>query len=80
MGEYKGPETVKLFVENGKLRVGSEHMPAMTLYPSDERHFFIRRTGNSVEFVKPVDGGPVKALVQDGGERYEMVRVGDAGK
>jgi len=75
VGEYKGPETVKVFVENGRLRAGSEHMPAMTLYPSDERHFFIRRTGGRVEFVRPAGGGPVKALVEDGGDKYEMVKV-----
>ena len=74
-GEYNGPGTVTLFVEDGRLRVRGEHIPAMTLYPSDETHFFTRRTGGSVEFLKPVGGGPVKAVVQDGGDRYEMVKV-----
>jgi CubicO group peptidase (beta-lactamase class C family) len=76
-GEYNGKLQVTITLVNGQLKVKSETtgLPATNLYAENDHHFFLKVMDAEVDFVKDANGKIVKAIVDDEGEHYELMKV-----
>ncbi|MEP6713217.1 MAG: serine hydrolase domain-containing protein [Ferruginibacter sp.] len=77
IGDYDGRTKATISLVNGQLKVESqtEGLAKTNLYPENENHFFMKSMPISIEFVKSINGGFKKIIVNDEGEIYELNKV-----
>ncbi len=76
-GTYDGKLKVKVELVNGKLKASSETngLPPTNMYPSSANHFFLKVMEAEIEFVKDKNGNVIKAVLDDEGEHYELMKT-----
>jgi hypothetical protein len=79
-GKYEAPDgkiRAVITLVNGRLKVASEtfQLPPTNLYAGVDGHFFLKTMDVGLDFVRGADGKVVKALVNDEGEKYELMKV-----
>jgi len=75
-GTYEGKLKAVITLVNGRLKVESETvgLPKTNLYAENDHHFFLKTMNTDIEFVKGADGKVEKAIVDDEGEHYELMK------
>lgn len=76
-GEYDGKLKAIVTVVNGQLKVQSAdvNLPPTNLYAQNNHHFFLKIMETDIDFVKDASGKVVKAVLDDEGEHYELMKV-----
>jgi len=76
-GEYDGKLKAIVTLVNGRLKVESPtvNLPKTNLFASNDHHFFLKIMDTDIDFTKGPDGKVVKAVLDDEGEHYELVKV-----
>lgn len=76
-GIYHGKLKVKIELVNGKLKASSETngLPPTNIYPASANHFFLKIMDAEIEFVKDAGGNVIKAVLDDEGEHYELIKT-----
>jgi CubicO group peptidase (beta-lactamase class C family) len=76
-GEYDGKLKATITLVNGQLKVESPTVNLLktNLYPSNDHHFFLKIMDTDIDFVKGPDGKIVKAILNDEGAHYELMKV-----
>jgi CubicO group peptidase (beta-lactamase class C family) len=76
-GEYDGKLKATITLVNGRLQVESPtvNLPKTTLFASNDHHFFLKIMDTDIDFVKGPDGKVIKAVLDDEGEHYELMKV-----
>jgi len=76
-GEYDGKLKAIVTLVNGQLRVESPtvNLPKTNLFASNDHHFFLKVMDTDIDFVKGQDGKVIKAILDDEGEHYELMKV-----
>jgi len=76
-GEYKGKLDAIVTLVNGQLKVESPTvgLPKTNLYASNDHHFFLKIMATDIDFVKGTDDKVIKAVLDDEGDHYELIKV-----
>jgi len=76
-GEYDGKLKAVITLVNGRLMVESPtvNLPETNLFASNDHHFFLKIMDTDIDFVKGPDGKVIKAVLDDEGQRYELIKV-----
>ena len=76
-GEYQGKIKAIIKLVNGRLKVESPtvNLPPTNLYSTNGHHFFLKIMDTDIDFVKGPDGKVIKAVLNDEGDHYELMRV-----
>ncbi len=76
-GVYDGKLKAIVTVENGQLKVESPtvNLSKTNLYAINDHHFFLKIMDTDIDFVKGIDGKVIKAILNDEGDHYELVKV-----
>ena len=76
-GTYDGKLKVKIELVDGKLKASSETngLPPTNIYPASANHFFLKIMDAEIEFVKDAGGNVIKAVLDDEGEHYELIKT-----
>lgn len=76
-GTYDGKLKVKIALADGKLKASSvtNGLPPTNIYPSSSTHFFLKIMEAEIEFVKDKNGKVIKAVLDDEGEHYELMKT-----
>lgn len=76
-GIYDGKLKVKIALVNGQLKASSETngLPPTNIYPASANHFFLKIMEAEIEFVKDKNGNVIKAVLDDEGEHYELIKT-----
>ncbi len=76
-GEYTGKLKAVMTVVNGQLKVQSAdvNLPPTNLYAQNDHHFFLKIMDTDIEFVRDASGKIVKAVLDDEGEHYELIKT-----
>ncbi len=79
-GEYNGKLKATVTLVDGQLKVKSETtgLPETNLYAENAHHFFLKVMNTDIDFVKDANGKVIKAIVDDEGEHYELIKVSSA--
>jgi len=77
VGEYDGKLKAIITLENGQLKAESPtvNLPKTNLYAQNDHHFFLKIMSTDMDFVKDGSGKVVKAVLDDEGEHYELLKV-----
>lgn len=76
-GVYNGRLKAIITLEAGRLKVESPtvNLPKTNMYAINENHFYLKVMDTDIEFVKDASGKVIKAVLNDEGEHYELVKV-----
>nr|WP_214071922.1 serine hydrolase domain-containing protein [Mucilaginibacter sp. dw_454] len=76
-GEYNGKIKAILSVVNGRLKIESPtvNLGKTNLYAQNDHHFFLKIMDLDVDFVKDTNGKVIKAVFDDEGEHYELIKT-----
>ena len=76
-GDYDGKLKAIIKLVNGRLKVESPtvNLPPTNLYSTNGHHFFLKIMDTDIDFVKGPDGKVIKAVLNDEGDHYELMRV-----
>lgn len=76
-GTYDGKLKVKVELVNGKLKASSatNGLPPTNIYPVSANNFFLKIIESEIEFVKDAGGKVIKAVLDDEGEHYELIKT-----
>ena len=76
-GVYDGKLKAIVTLVNDRLQVESPavNLPKTNLYASGKNHFFLKIMDTDIEFITGPDGKIVKAVLNDEGEHYELIKV-----
>jgi hypothetical protein len=79
VGVYAGRVKAKVSLLNEQLKVEApvEGLNKTNLSPTSENHFFMKSMPINIKFVKQTDGKIVKMVVNDEGEKYDLIKVND---
>ncbi len=76
-GEYDGKIKAIVTIINGQLKVESPtvYLPKTNLYAKNDHQFFLKIMDTDIDFVKGPDGKVIKAVLDDEGDHYELMKV-----
>jgi len=76
-GTYDGKLKAIVTLENGRLKVESPtvNLGKTNLYAMNDHHFFLKIMDTDIDFVKGPDGKVIKAVLDDEGDHYELMKV-----
>lgn len=76
VGEYDGKLKAVVSIVDGRLKIASPtaDLPPTNLYAENDHHFFLKVMATDIEFVKGADGKVHKAILDDEGDHYELIK------
>ncbi len=76
-GEYKGKLDAIVTLVNGRLKVESPtvNVPKTNLFAVNDHHFYLKIMDTDIDFVRGPDGKVIKAVLNDEGDHYELIKV-----
>jgi CubicO group peptidase (beta-lactamase class C family) len=77
VGKYTGKLKAIIKLVNGQLKVecADTNLPPTNLYAQNDHHFFLKVMATDIEFVKDANGKVTKAILDDEGEHYELIKI-----